>query len=68
MTKQPATEARDRLVMNAFGRGLLILSAGRSAIRICPPLVFTKQEADIAVRLLDESLADIAVTSQLLIY
>jgi len=59
-TKERATAERDALVMAAFRRGLLVLAAGASVIRLSPPLVLTREQADIAVRLLDESLTDIA--------
>ena len=56
-TKERATTERDALVHECFTRGLLVLGAGRNAIRLSPPLVLTKQEADIALRILDEALA-----------
>jgi 4-aminobutyrate aminotransferase len=58
-TKERATAERDALVRECFRRGLLVLGAGRNAIRLSPPLVLTKQEADIALRILDEALASV---------
>jgi 4-aminobutyrate aminotransferase len=58
-TKERATTERDELVMATFRRGLLVLAAGQNTVRLSPPLVLTKQQADIAVNLLDESLAEI---------
>jgi 4-aminobutyrate aminotransferase len=58
-TKERATSERDALVMAAFRRGLLVLAAGPNVVRVSPPLVFTREQAAIAVRILDESLADI---------
>ena len=55
-TKERATTERDVLVRECFRRGLLVLGAGRNAIRLSPPLVLTKQEADIALHILDEAL------------
>jgi len=55
-TKERATTERDALVQACFKRGLLVLGAGRNAIRLSPPLVLTKQEADIALGILDEAL------------
>ena len=43
-----------------FKRGLLVLGAGPNTIRLCPPLVMSKAEADTAVRIIDESLSAIA--------
>lgn len=59
-TKERATTERDALVMAAFRRGLLVLAAGPNVIRFSPPLVLTRDQADIAVRILDESLAEIS--------
>ncbi|HEV3216768.1 MAG TPA: acetyl ornithine aminotransferase family protein [Vicinamibacterales bacterium] len=58
-TKERAQAERDALVMAAFRRGLLVLAAGQNSVRLSPPLVFTKEQAEIAVRLLDESLHEI---------
>ncbi|PYR65540.1 MAG: acetyl ornithine aminotransferase family protein [Acidobacteria bacterium] len=58
-TKERATTERDAVVQACFQRGLLVLGAGRNAIRLSPPLVLTKQEADIALRILDEALTSI---------
>jgi len=59
-TKERAGTERDALVQACFRRGLLVLGAGRNAIRLSPPLVLSKREADIALRILDEALTSIA--------
>ena len=59
-TKERATSERDALVMAAFRRGLLILAAGQNTVRVSPPLVLSKDQAETAVRLLDEALGDIS--------
>jgi len=59
VTKERATTERDRVVDEAFARGLLILGAGRNAVRFSPPLVLSKAQADTAVRIFDESLTAI---------
>jgi 4-aminobutyrate aminotransferase len=56
-TKERATTERDALVMELFKRGLLVLAAGPNVVRLSPPLVFTKEQADTAVRILDEALS-----------
>jgi 4-aminobutyrate aminotransferase len=58
-TRERASTERDRVVLECFRRGLLVLGAGRNAIRLSPPLVLTKDQADTAVRILDEALAAI---------
>jgi 4-aminobutyrate aminotransferase len=58
-TKARATTERDRLVTECFKRGLLVLGAGPNTLRLCPPLVLSRAEADTAVRIIDESLTAI---------
>ena len=48
-TKEPAHQVRDRLEDMAFERGLLILGCGHNSIRLCPPLIVTRDQADFAV-------------------
>jgi 4-aminobutyrate aminotransferase len=58
-TKERASEERNALVTAAFNRGLLLLGAGRNAIRFSPPLVLTREQADAAVRIFDEALTEV---------
>jgi len=58
-TKERAPELRDRLVAMAFERGLLVLGAGRNVLRLCPPLIITRDQADFAVDTLEECLKSI---------
>ncbi len=55
-SKERAPELRDRLVNMAFERGLLVLGAGRNTIRLSPPLIITRDQADFAVDTLEECL------------
>jgi 4-aminobutyrate aminotransferase len=55
-TKERAIKERDRLVDECFKRGLLVLGAGRNALRLSPPLVLTKDQADTAVQIIDDAL------------
>ena len=43
-----------------FRRGVLILGAGRNAIRFAPPLVLTVDQADAVLRLFDEALTEVS--------
>lgn len=61
-TKERATDERNAVVDEAFRRGMLILGAGRNAVRFSPPLVLSKAQADTAVRIFDEALT--AVTAR----
>jgi 4-aminobutyrate aminotransferase len=59
-TKERAGTERDALVMAAFRRGLLVLAAGANTVRLSPPLVITKAQAQLAVTILDDALAEIS--------
>ena len=59
-TKERATTERDRVVRECFNRGLLVLGAGQNAIRLSPPLVLTRDQADTAVRILNEALSAVS--------
>jgi len=61
-TKERAIEERNRVVDECFRRGLLVLGAGRNAIRLSPPLVLTKAQAKTAVEILDQAIG--AVTGR----
>jgi 4-aminobutyrate aminotransferase len=58
-TKERAATERDRVVDACFAKGLLVLGAGRNAIRLSPPLVLTKEQAATAIRILDEALGGV---------
>lgn len=55
-TKEHAPELRDRLVQAAFERGVLLLGAGPSAIRLSPPLVIAREQADFALDVIEDCL------------
>jgi len=61
-SKARAVEERNALVQGMFRRGVLILGAGKNAIRLAPPLVFTKAQADSLLRVMDDALTEIAGT------
>jgi 4-aminobutyrate aminotransferase len=42
--------------MLAFERGLLVLGCGPNTLRLCPPLVITRDQADFAVDTLEQCL------------
>jgi 4-aminobutyrate aminotransferase len=55
-TKERASEQRERVVELAFERGVLFLGCGPNTIRIAPPLITSKEQADVAVDVLEECL------------
>lgn len=55
-TKEPAHDLTERVVELGYERGLLMLSCGKSVIRIAPPLAITKSEMDEGLRMFEEAL------------
>jgi len=58
-TRERATDERDAVVNAAFARGMLVLGAGKNAVRFSPPLVLTRKQAEMAVKIFDEALTDV---------
>jgi 4-aminobutyrate aminotransferase len=58
--REPAPELRERILEEAFRRGLLLLGCGKSTIRLAPPLVIDAEDARLAAGLLGESIAAVA--------
>lgn len=56
-TKSIGGPERDRIVELAFERGALFLGAGPNTIRISPPLIVSREQADAALDILEEALA-----------
>jgi len=54
----PAPDAAERLVQTCFQKGLLLLRCGASAVRLCPPLVITRQQAETALAIISETLTE----------
>jgi 4-aminobutyrate aminotransferase len=52
-TKEKAPELRDRVVAMAFERGVLVLGAGDNTLRLCPPLVISREQCDFALDTLE---------------
>ena len=48
-----ANQERDAIIKLAFERGLLCLGAGPNTIRISPPLIISREQADIAMDILE---------------
>ena len=59
-TKERAIEERNALVQAMFRRGVLVLGAGKNAIRLAPPLVLTTSQADSVLRVMDEALTEVS--------
>ena len=59
-TKAPAGEQRDHIVELAFEKGLLVLGCGGNTLRLCPPLIVTRQQADVALDILEDCIRKVA--------
>ena len=55
--RETAHHERDQIVQLAFERGILSLGAGENTLRVCPPLVVTPEQADIALDVLEECIS-----------
>ncbi len=58
-TREPAPELRNRVVQLAFSKGLLVLGAGETTLRMSPPLPIDEEQADFALRTLAECIAEV---------
>src|SRR5437879_11822696 len=57
-TKERAADLRNAIVDLAFHKGLLVLGAGENTIRLSPPLLIDQEQADFAVRTLEDCLRE----------
>ncbi len=60
----PDHDTAAALEQACFHRGLLVLTCGERSIRLAPPLVVTRGQADIALSILDDALTSIAGDSR----
>jgi 4-aminobutyrate aminotransferase len=51
---------RDLIIAECFRRGLLVLGAGASAIRLSPPLLIDEEQADFAADTLSDAIAGVS--------
>jgi 4-aminobutyrate aminotransferase len=55
-SKTPAVALRDRILVEAYERGLLLLPCGKSTVRYIPSLIVRRDEIDEGVEILDASI------------
>ena len=55
-TLEPYPDLVRKVLLNSFKNGLLIIGAGKSAIRISPPLIIEKEAIDKGLEILENSL------------
>jgi 4-aminobutyrate aminotransferase len=59
--RTPGAAERDRIVELAFERGVLLLGCGPNSIRLAPPLIVSREQADIALDVLEECINLVAI-------
>ena len=57
-TKEPDEKLRDKIIYNAFEKGLSLLGAGESVIRIAPPLIISKEDVDFGLEILSAAIKE----------
>lgn len=55
-SRDAAPELRDRVEMECYKRGLILLGAGHNTIRWSPPLILARENADVALEIFDEAI------------
>jgi 4-aminobutyrate aminotransferase len=58
-TKEYGAAERDQIVERTFEQGVLFLGCGPSTVRLCPPLVVTKEQADVAMDVLEDCIQQV---------
>ena len=59
-TKQMAPALRDAVIEECFKRGLLVLGAGPSTIRLSPPLLVDEEQCRFALATLGDAIAEVS--------
>jgi 4-aminobutyrate aminotransferase len=55
-SREPAPGLRDRVEVECFKRGLVLLGCGYNTIRWSPPLVLARENVDVALEIFDEAI------------
>jgi 4-aminobutyrate aminotransferase len=58
-TKEKAPDLRNRIVQDAFLKGLLVLGSGDTTLRLCPPLLIDEAQVDFALKTLDGIISEV---------
>jgi 4-aminobutyrate aminotransferase len=61
-TKEKAADLRNAIINRAFHKGLLLLSSGENSIRVSPPLLIDEEQADCAMKTLEECFREVEKT------
>lgn len=55
-SNKPDAELRNRVEEECYKRGLILLGCGANSIRWSPPLIFTRENADVALEIFDAAI------------
>lgn len=58
-SRLPDKKKQKKILCAASGKGLLLLPAGESVIRICPPLIINRKQVDRGLDILEECLKEV---------
>ncbi|GAC1640923.1 MAG: acetyl ornithine aminotransferase family protein [Herpetosiphon sp.] len=58
-SRAPDHDRAEQIMVEAFRRGLLVLTCGRSTIRLCPPLILTREQVDEGIALFADALDEV---------
>jgi 4-aminobutyrate aminotransferase len=61
-TRERFPELRDAVVEYMFRRGVLVLGAGQNTIRLCPPLVLTREQGLYALDVMEDAMRALAAS------
>jgi 4-aminobutyrate aminotransferase len=59
-SKRPAVNEVKKILCNAQKNGLILLPAGKSTIRISPPLIITEGQADQGLDILEKAIKEVS--------
>lgn len=53
-TKTPAPKKTQQFILECLKSGIVIISAGKSTIRLCPPLIIDRETIDVALEIMNK--------------
>jgi 4-aminobutyrate aminotransferase len=63
-SKKPAPKKAEEIMMRSWKRGVVVITCGKSTIRVAPPLVITKELADSAIDILIDTMKEVEKESK----
>jgi 4-aminobutyrate aminotransferase len=58
-TRAPAPKKAEEIMMRSWKRGVVVITCGKSTIRVAPPLVITKELADSALDIITDTIKEV---------